>query len=54
MDFWYVNWRLYPDFLELCLDSLNNFSLDECFERQDSIDRGICPKIDGGWFDFLM
>ena len=25
----------------------------ECLERRDSIDSGICLKIDGGWFDSL-
>ena len=32
---------------------LNIFLFDECLERRDSIDRGICLKIDGGWFDSL-
>ena len=27
--------------------------LDEYLERRDSIDRGICVKRDGGWFDYL-
>ena len=29
------------------------FSFDEYSARQDSIDRGICLKNDGGWFDSL-
>ena len=37
----------------ICVDSLNIFSFDECLERRDSIDRDICLKIDGGWFDSL-
>ena len=43
-------------FLELLdkyIYSLNNFSLDECLERRNSIDCDICLKIDGGWFDSL-
>ena len=37
----------------LIVDSLNIFTFNECLERRDSIDRGICLKIDGGWFDSL-
>ena len=35
------------------MDSLNIFSSDECLEKRDSIDSGICLKIDAGWFDSL-
>ena len=35
------------------MDSLNIFSSDECLERRDSIDSGICLKADGGWFYYL-
>ena len=38
---------------EICVDSSNIFSLDECLERRDSMDRGICFKIGGRWFDNL-
>ena len=44
---------IFVELLDKFVYSLNIFSLDECLERRDSIDRGICLKIDGGWFDSL-
>ena len=35
------------------LDFLNIFSSDDYLESWDSIDKGICLKIDNVWFDSL-